>query len=361
MIGDGKSTAYGWRWLGAVGSLLLAACFAGAGAQAAPGRPELTLRVVGGLAGVNQYVNLEEPFWTQSLARRSGGRYGAEIVPFDRAGVPGQDMLTLMKLGVVPFGTALLGQVAAQFPELGAPDLAGLSPDIATLRQVVAAARPRMAQMLRETHGVELLAVYVYPAQVLFCKKAIQALSEVAGRRVRVSSTSQADFVGALGGVPVVTEFSQIMANMRSGHTDCAITGAASGRVLGLQEITQSIYTMPMNWGLAIFAANVDAWESLPPDLRALLRAELPKLEAVVWQEADRETQKELVCGKDTACGASGVFETVRPSVQDQARRRQVFEQTVLPRWLRRCGADCAPAWNQTIAPVIGIRAMVSK
>ena len=63
------------------------------------------LRVVGGLAELNQYVRREEPFWTRELARLSGGRYTAEIVPFDRAGVPGTEMLRLLQLGVVPFGT----------------------------------------------------------------------------------------------------------------------------------------------------------------------------------------------------------------------------------------------------------------
>jgi TRAP-type C4-dicarboxylate transport system substrate-binding protein len=218
-----------------------------------------------------------------------------------------------------------------------------------------------MAQMLHDTYRLELLAVYVYPAQVLFCKTGVAALGDLAGRRVRVSSASQADFVGALGAVPVVTQFSEIMAHMRSGATDCAITGASSGRLLGLRQVTRSMYTMPMNWGLAIFAANVDAWESLPPDLRALLRSEMPRLEAVVWQEAEREAQKELTCEPAGACGAPGAFEMVRPTPQDQVRRRQVFEQTVLPSWLRRCGADCAAAWNETIAPAVGIRAAGSK
>lgn len=76
-----------------------AASAAGAGtAAAAPYR----LRIVGGLAGISQYVRQEEPFWTKELSRLSAGRFQAEIVPFDRAGVPGAEMLRLLQLGVVP-------------------------------------------------------------------------------------------------------------------------------------------------------------------------------------------------------------------------------------------------------------------
>jgi len=33
-----------------------------------------------------------------------------------------------------------------------------------------------------------------------------------------------------------------------------------------------------------------------------------------------------------------------------------VFEQTVLPGWVRRCGARCGEVFNQTIAPIAGMR-----
>src|SRR5688572_22190667 len=55
----------------------------------------MQLRIVGGLAGVNQYTRHEAPFWTDELPRRTQGRYTAEIVPFDRAGIRGQEMLQL--------------------------------------------------------------------------------------------------------------------------------------------------------------------------------------------------------------------------------------------------------------------------
>ena len=215
------------------------------------------LRIVGGLAGVNQYLHNEEPFWTQELARLSQGRYTAEIVPFDRAGVPGSEMLRLLQLGVVPFGTALLSNISAQYPEYAAPDLAGLNPDVATLRKTVAAFRPYMEKSMRERLGIELLAIYTYPAQVVFCKKPMTSLADLKGRRVRVSSATQSDFMAALGAIPVLVSFTQLVPNLASGNTECAITGTMSGNSLKLYEITQYIHTLPVSWGLAIFGANV--------------------------------------------------------------------------------------------------------
>ncbi len=336
--------------------LLAAATASNAFAQAASQR----LRVVGGLAGVNQYTRHEEPFWATELQKLSGGQFSAEIVPFDRAGIRGQEMLQLMQLGVVPFGTALLSQSAVVEPLLAAPDLAGLNPDIATLRKTVAAYRPQLEKTLRERHGIELLAIYTYPAQVLFCKKAFSGLGDLAKRRIRVSSPPQADWVEALGGVAVSVGFAGIIDAFRAGNLDCAITGTMSGNTIGLHEVTSHIHPLAVNWGIALFGANLASWKALKPELRALLGRELPKLEQAIWAESERETGEGLACNTGAAgcsSGKRGHMTEVKPSAEDDKRRRQIFATTVLPRWVQRCGPDCAEVWNQTLGPQLGLEA----
>lgn len=339
------------------GALLLGATLA-AQAQTVPAQ---TLRIVGGLAGVNQYTHNEEPFWTKELSRLTGGKFNAEIVPFDRAGVPGPNMLRLMEMGVIPFGTALVSQLPAQHADLYAADLAGLNPDMASLRKSVAAFRPFLEQHLRE-HGIETLAIYIYPAQVLFCRKPITRLSELSGRRIRVSSATQADFIGALRGIPVLTAFAEIMANITSGNVDCAVTGTMSGNTLGLHEVTSYLYTMPINWGMAVFGANVNAWAALPPDLKALLRGELPKLEAAIWAESERETAEGVACNRGmSSCskGRKGHMTEAPLVAADERLRQDILRNTVLPRWIERCGRRCAEVWNQTLGKASDMLATV--
>ena len=209
----------------------------------------MQLRVVGGLAGLNQYKRHEAPFWTQRLAQLSNGRYTAQIVPFDQAGIRGQELLTLVRIGAVPFGTMLVSIASPKDAELAAPDLAGLNPDAQSVRKAVAAFRPRLAALLRERHDAELLAVYAYPAQELFCARPIAGLAGVKGLRVRTSSVSQSDWVEALGGTPMTTPFAELVPNLRAGNVDCAITGTMSGNTIGLHELTTHMHTMAINWG----------------------------------------------------------------------------------------------------------------
>ncbi len=322
------------------------------------------LRIVGGLAGLNQFTQNEEPFWSKELPRLSAGKYSADIVPFDRAGVPGPEMLRLMQLGVVPFGTALLSNVSAQYPEYAAPDLAGLNPDIASLKKAVTAFRPYLEKSLRERHNVELLAIYTYPAQVVFCKNPLSKLSDLAGRRIRVSSATQSDFIAALGATPVLIGLAQLMPNMASNNTECAITGSMSGNTLGLHEVTTHIHSLPITWGLALFGANQGAWSALPSDLRALLGREIPKLETEVWQASERETAEGFACNRGAAsCSLQrkGKMTEVTMNPADDRLRQDILNRTVLPRWIQRCNGRCADTWNQTMAPVTGITVPASK
>ena len=345
------------RWLR---PLLVSLALAAAGPVGAQPQEPVKLRVVGGLAGVNQHTRHEAPFWTTQLQQLSGGKYTAEIVPFDRAGIRGQEVLSLVRLGTLPFGTLLLSLAAAKDGELAAPDLAGLNPDAASLRRTVAAFRPRLEALLRERHGAELLAVYAYPAQVLFCRKPLAGLADLRGRTVRTSSPTQTDWVDSLGGKAVQIPFADIVTNVRAGNVDCAITGTMSGNTIGLHQVTSHIHTMAISWGLSVFVAHGATWRDLPEDLRTLLKRELPRLERDIWNESESETDEGIACNVgEASCrgGGPGRMTAVRPGPADQALRREILKSTVLPRWLQRCGASCADSWNRYLAPTVGIDA----
>jgi TRAP-type C4-dicarboxylate transport system substrate-binding protein len=329
-------------------------------AAAASAMPAVRLRIVGSLGSLRLFTRHEEPFWTHTLPALTAGRVQADIAPFDRAGIRGQDMLRLLQQGVVPFGTALLSLASSEDALLGAPDMPGLNPDMAMLRRTVAAFRPALAAHLKSTRGLVLLAVYAYPAQVLFCSQPFSALSDLRGRRVRVSGAPLAELVEALGATPLLTPLVDVEPQLRAGKIDCAITGTMSGNTIGLQEVTSHLHTMALSWGLSVFAANGAAWDALSPALRSLLQQRLPQLEREVWDEAERETGEGVACNSGVgacASGRRGHMAVVPASVADRARLRELLARTTLPHWVTRCGADCAELWNRTLAPVVGLTA----
>ncbi|MDW8398089.1 MAG: TRAP transporter substrate-binding protein [Acetobacteraceae bacterium] len=341
----------------------IAALFFLSSAVAAQSPEPLRLKIVGGLAGVSQFTNYEEPFWRDVVPRLTGGRVQAEIVASDRAGIRSQEMLPLIRLGVVPFGTALLAVISTEEPEFNAMDLPILNPTIADLRRTTALFRPFVESALRERYGVRLLAIYTYPAQVVWCNRPFSSLGDLRGRRVRTSSVGQADLIAAVGGTAVVTPFREIVSAMRAGVFECAITGTLSGNAIGLHEVTTHVHALAINWGVSIFAANEAAWDALPEDIRTILAEGIASLEREIWDAAERETGLGLACAAGLpACttGRRGHLTVVPASPADEARRLALFTGAVLPRWIDRCGPTCAEVWNTTLAPALGIRAPVN-
>ncbi|MFN6953813.1 MAG: TRAP transporter substrate-binding protein [Acetobacteraceae bacterium] len=333
------------------------------GAASAQAPAPIPLKIVGGLANVSQFVNFEEPFWRDEVPRLTGGRVQPEIVANDRAGIRSQEMLPLIRLGVVPFGTALLAVISTEDPEFNAMDLPALNPTIADLRRTMTRFRPFLERALSERYGVRLLAIYTYPAQVVWCNRPFASLADLRGRRVRTSSVGQADLIAALGGTAVVTPFNEIVAAMRAGVVECAITGTLSGMAIGLHEVTTHVHATAINWGVSIFAANEQAWEALPADIRAVLTENIADLERRIWDGAERETGLGLACASgQPSCDMPrrGTLTVVPATATEQAGRVALLTGAVLPRWIDRCGPICAEVWNETLAPELGIRVPVN-
>jgi len=336
----------------------LAASLIGLATTPALATDKITLPIVGGLAGITQYTALEEPFWRDELPRLSNGRIAATISPFDRSGIRAQDMLALMRIGVVPYGTVLLTVASGDEPLLAGVDLPAVNPSFDMLRKTAALYRPQIEKVLEERYGIELLGLYTYPAQVVFCTKPFSSLSDLAGRKVRTSSVAQSELMSGIGAVPIITPFAEIMPSLQRGVVDCAITGSLSGFDIGLHRSTSHLHTLAINWGLTVFGANKAAIAALPDDVRSLIRTSVSALERRIWDAGERDTEVGFACNSGSAdCTRqpAGKMKLVAPGPDDEALRRRLLADVVLPAWIDRCGIDCAIAWNDAVGPALGL------
>jgi hypothetical protein len=219
-----------------------------------------------------------------------------------------------------------------------------------------------LEQILQSRFGIKLLAIYSYPAQEIFCTKEIGGLSDLAGRKVRTSSVDQSVFMSAVGAEPMILPYDDILPAVRSGVVDCAITGTMSGNEIGLSEATSSLYPLAVSWGLSLFAVNLAAWEQLPDELQKVLAEGINKLEQDIWTAAERDTIAGIACDTGySGCPAGqkpGHMKLAQVTRADEAKRRRLLIEQVLPAWIRQCGGSaCVKLWNQTMAPAVGISA----
>ena len=324
--------------------------------------PSIHLKVVGGLGQTIQFKRFEEPFWNKELAARSNGRVTAEVTPYDADGLSGAELLQLTRLGAITIGDVPLAQVASEDAEVAGVDLAGMNGDIEALRRSIAAYRTTLTDLYRQRYGVELLAIWTNPAQVVFCNRPIHGLSDLAGLKVRVASAMHADFVEGLGATGVTIPYRGLMDALRKHVADCAITGAISGYQIGLPSVTSYVSDVTVSWGPNILIANHAAWRRFDPSVRDFLSARIAELGDRLWADAAHESQEGLACltGGNCAAGPPAHMTLVPTTDEDRALVHKSLVQTVLPRWSQRCGAQCIDNWNETIGRMVGLTAATS-
>lgn len=322
--------------------------------------PRTHLKVVGAWGNLSQYKNFEQPFWTRELPAKTNGAITAEITPFNEMGLKGAEIFRLMRLGVIDFGSTVLGYVAGDDPRNEAIDLAGLAPDVATARRISEAYRPVYDRVYREQFGIQVLAIWPYPAQVIYCNGALSGLEDLRGKKVRTGNRTLAEFVEALGGTGVTMAFSEVVPALQNKVVDCAITGTLSGNAAKWYEVTTHLYALPVGWSQVMHAVNLKTWERLAPAVREVLSREIRDLEDRIWKAMDEETQQGIDCnvGSDRCTmGSKGKMTLVPVSERDRATLDRVLREVVVPRWAKRCGAACVEEWNRTVGAVVGISA----
>lgn len=343
-------------------ALLLAAAgmLALAGAASAQDLPKTQLKVVGAWGNLSQYKNFEQPFWTKEIADKSKGAVTAEITPFNEMGLKGAEIFRLMRLGVIDFGSTVLGYVAGDDARNEAVDLAGLAPDIDTARKISDAYKPAYDKFYREKFGIKVLGVWPYPAQVLFCNGEIKSLADLKGKKVRTGNRTLAEFVEALGGTGVTLAFNEVVPALQNKVVDCAITGTLSGNSAKWYEVATHIHALPVGWSQVMHAVNAKRWDSLDSKVRAFLEKEIAGLEDRIWKATAEETQQGFDCniGKDScSMGVKAKMTLVPVSDADRVLLKKVLGETVVPKWAARCPGDCVPAWNQSVGKILEIQA----
>ncbi|MBC6441446.1 MAG: TRAP transporter substrate-binding protein [Rhodospirillales bacterium] len=318
---------------------------------------ETKLNVVGSWGMVSMYTDFTQPFFTSTLPEVSGGAITAEIRPFNELGMDGSEIIRLVEQGTLQFAETPMGYLIGDNALNGGNDLPGLAPDIETARLISDAWQPVMAKEYRDRYNIELLAVYPYSAQVVYCRDEMNGLSDLSERKIRASGSAIGDFVEALGGTPVSMSFGEVVQGLQTGVIDCAITGSMSGFNARWNEVATHIYELPIAWSPVVLVVNGELWDGLDVKVRDFLSEQFVTFQDSVWEGAGLETAEGFACNAgELSCTREnpGSMKRVPVSEADIALRDKILRDVVLANWGKQCGADCVKTWNETVGLATG-------
>lgn len=177
--------------------------------------------------------------------------------------------------------------------------------------------------------GVVVLGHFLFPHQVIFSTKKLEAIDDIKGQKLRVSSPEQAAFVEKFGGVPVTMSGSEVAPALQRGTIDGALTASAGGgKIWG--DMLKYNYRLPISYFDAFYIANKAAWDGLSVDkqkaLRDAITAEAPNTTKGIFSVEDSVTAdlatKGVTITTPTADQITEATETIEPYWNQWAKER---------------------------------------
>ena len=328
-----------------------------------PPGPKLTMSVVTHPIPTHpQYTKVDAVYHKELIPMRSGGRIEVKSSTWSEMGITGYEIVRMARQGQIDVGSSAMTYIAQDVPVLDAGDLAGLNPTVEQARKVMEALVPVVNKEL-ERFNVKIIGHFPYPAQILFCRKPMNGLADLKGRKVRTFGPSLNDLMTAVGAAPVSLAYAETYTALERGVVDCAITGTGSGNAAKWYEVTTHQYTLPLSWAVNAYFTNLAWWNKLDPAVRTFLEATWKVLSDKQWQFGGVElTQDGIDCNAGRPSCKVGTPDKdspmveVKPSDADRELLKRLLNEAVLPAWVKRCGARCGELFNQVVAPITGVK-----
>lgn len=255
----------------------LAGSAAGTLALAAPaivrGQDVTTLRVHQMLPAQATIPSKAIAPWAQRVEEASGGRLKFELYPAMQLGGAPPDLFDQAKDGVVDLIWTVLGYTPGRFPKSEVFEL----PFMVTKAEATSVAFQQFveANSIDEFAGVKLLCVHTHGPGLFHTKTPVTKLEDLKGMKIRGGSRIINDMLGRLGAEPVGMPVPQVPEALSTG----VITGTTIPwevtPSLKVAELVKNhtgfsgangLYTQTFG-----FTMNLDRYNSLPDDLKALI------------------------------------------------------------------------------------------
>lgn len=298
----------------------------------------------------------EEPFF-RNLAANTGLPLQVTYRTTDAYGLKDTHQLEALRDGRIDIVSLRFMQNIAKEPSLEGIDLPGRIPDFRKARQVVDAYSPTVDRYLQQAWGAKLLGIWSFGPQVMICRRSIQGLRDIQGRRIRVASPGLAQLISAAGGIPALLPFEDTRDALARGIVDCAVTSAASASYAGWTHHSTHYFPLAFQFGFNGYAISMKRWTSLSADERHRLTAAFQAFSEKLWSYSENLEQESEACITGGRCRILPPqrLTLVRPSRADVQLLQDLSRQVVLPRWSALCEQKhpgCRHTWEQKVAPI---------
>ncbi len=204
--------------------------------------------------------------------------------------IPGTQLASAVRDKRVEMSTFLPAYVSAETPLLSVANLPGLINTFDDYQKLLASPfyRETFNKVLAEKYNARPLAFGAFGPQALLSKKPIRTVEDLKGQKVRVHNSQSAKLLEGFGARPTPMVATEVIPALERGALD-AVQNSVVGTV---RQGYPAFVTHVQRWPLAtiqpwVIVVNREAWDALPPDVRAGITAGMQGVERELlarWQ-----------------------------------------------------------------------------
>jgi len=232
--------------------------------------------------------------WTQKIEKESGGRLKFEIYPNGQLVGPPNRQFDAARNGITDIAFCLHGVTPGRYPMTELANLPFTWPggrvDLAEMGKRMTELAPKY--LAAEHKGLHILFMSMANPVVLWSKKPIHSVADYKGMKIRYASITNKELLDAMGAVPMLIPPQESQDALAKGIAEGATFPYEAGFAYNLASVVP--YAIEPGMASATFAMvmNPAKYNSLPPDLRALLDKEAGVNAAMDFGKAWQDFEK---------------------------------------------------------------------
>ncbi len=265
--------------------------------------------------------------WAEKIERESGGRLKFEIYPNGQLVGPPNRQFDAARNGITDIAWCLHGVTPGRYPMTELANLPFTWPsqgaDLPEMAKRMTELAPKY--LAAEHQGLHILFMNMANPVVIYSRTPIKTLDDYKGKKIRYASITNKFMLEAVGAVPMLVPPQESQDALAKGVVDGAGFPHEAGFAYDLVSVSPYAIEPPLASATFALVMNPEKYNSLPPDLRAILDKESGIAGAMsfgkAWQDfekfaRDSEIKKGLQIVTLSPADVAKMKELAKPIVQ---------------------------------------------
>lgn len=214
--------------------------------------------------------------WTERIEKESGDRLKFEIYPNGQLVGPPNRQFDAARNGITDIAFCLHGVTPGRYPMTELANLPFAWPSEGVNLPEMAKRMTELAPkyLAAEHQGLHILFMVMANPIVIYSRVPINRLADFGGKKIRFAGVTNKELLDAMGAVPMLIPPQEAQDALAKGIADGAGFPHEAGFAYQLASVAPYAIEPPLASATFAMVMNPAKYDSLPPDLRALLDKE---------------------------------------------------------------------------------------